>query len=460
MNKKSGIIIAIVGMVSVLALGGTYVASSVLAREPSLPMRSGGVEMSTVQEDVVADLLNESGFKRHPYQNMVDAALENPGGFGGYYISGDRTTAYVYMTDVELTVTAEAIFRDIYKGMHDIESVIPVYGEYSFDELSDWYIEINSSPGDVFITTSSFSVRDNRLEFGVLEAADVARMHSLLQELGIPLRAVKIYRDAVVKLDEGDLREDWRPVVGGIEIERATWGVGLCTLGFVTQRDDVDGIVIASHCTSDDGTVGGVDDADTHQHNDPIIGEKIIAVESIDPEMDYIPNSPYNQCTYSTWDCRYSDAAWSELEGDEDIDQGEVAKPDEEQSHDVDPEGTTWDIVAESSLSLYDDIYYVGRSEGWQTAEIIDLCAASYADGQWLICNGKAEMTGDSPDPSGGDSGAPVLLPVSGDVELLGMLHSGSVATTDQFWFSKVGDIYIELGISVTWDSCVPSENC
>ena len=65
-------------------------------------------------------------------------------------------------------------------------------------------------------------------------------------------------------------------------------------------------------------------------------------------------------------------------------------------------------------------------------------------------------MTGDSSDPSGGDSGAPVIkLDAGNNVKLLGTLFGSSTSNPDEFVFSKIGYIYMELGQSSTWDSCV-----
>lgn len=52
-----------------------------------------------------------------------------------------------------------------------------------------------------------------------------------------------------------------------------------------------------------------------------------------------------------------------------------------------------------------------------------------------------------------GDSGAPVIAPISGDdVELWGTLFSGH---SNWFHFAKLGLIYYELDSPATWDSCV-----
>ena len=240
--------------------------------------------------------------------------------------------------------------------------------------------------------------------------------------------------------------------MGGIQHETG-WYTNTCTIGFVTERDDVEGLVVASHCTNEDKDVGGVDDADIHQPNDPLVGENIVAEETIDPVLY---NIDHDQCP-DGWVCRYSDAAFAELDSDMSLDLGEVAKPEEVGETDVDPAGTTFTTTSDSaSVSVGDEIYYVGRSEDWQTAEVIETCGyAIFLPNIRIICVVTAEVTGDSDNPSAGDSSAPVLKPSSGNnVKLMGTLFGGSVAHPDEFDFSSLGNIYLELGRSSTWDSC------
>ena len=115
--------------------------------------------------------------------------------------------------------------------------------------------------------------------------------------------------------DKDSVRAKWRPLVRGIQHEEG-WYTGTCTIGFVTERDDVEGLVIASHCTNEDGDIGGLDDADVHQPNDPLFGSNIVAEETIDPVLT---NIDYDQCP-SGWNCRFSDAAFAELDSDESLD--------------------------------------------------------------------------------------------------------------------------------------------
>lgn len=66
---------------------------------------------------------------------------------------------------------------------------------------------------------------------------------------------------------------------------------------------------------------------------------------------------------------------------------------------------------------------------------------------------GKAVITDSEGSVLGGDSGGSVFRPDTGsEVELVGIVTSGLGHT---FYFSKIGFIYMELGNSSNWDTCV-----
>lgn len=75
------------------------------------------------------------------------------------------------------------------------------------------------------------------------------------------------------------------------------------------------------------------------------------------------------------------------------------------------------------------------------------------SDGIRIIRVGSAMLDNGGQIPAHGDSGAPVVAPDTGDdVDLVGALFARD---GNQFLFSKIGYIYLELGSSYTWDSCV-----
>ena len=65
----------------------------------------------------------------------------------------------------------------------------------------------------------------------------------------------------------------------------------------------------------------------------------------------------------------------------------------------------------------------------------------------------------------GGDSGSPVFeitnSPNDDDVELLGILWAVNTSVNPTVtWISPVGNVYLDLGMSDSWDACDPSRGC
>ena len=225
--------------------------------------------------------------------------------------------------------------------------------------------------------------------------------------------------------------------------------------GFGTERNGEEGFVLASHCTNEQRDVGGIDYATIHQPNNPWIGSNVIGRESIDPQ-------PYEVDNYLCTDshrCRYSDAAYVLLDSGEDLDLGMIAEPEDYNETDVDPSYETIGIAAEQAgFSVGQEIEFIGRTSGWEKAEITSTCAAVEVEvpllgypGTRILCSGEAEpLAGfDGPDP--GDSGAPVFIRDGDEVKLIGTIFSGD---SFNFHFSNIGFIYYELGPTATWDTC------
>ena len=339
MNKKS--LLAVMTIV-LLAIVGTTAVIAQRADEP--PPDLDVVDLDQIKEDVIRDLFDSTGKMINPDRQLADVARGHEGGFGGYYFhKTDKSIVYVYMLDVTKTAAAEAAFRAAYHGSHEVAQIIPVQGDYSFDQLVEWFYILDRALIESGIPPARASVReiDNRIRIGLFDADQIDDALQVMERLGIPEGAVVLGEDYLRLLaDKDSVRAKWRPLVGGIQHEEG-WYTGTCTIGFVTERDDVEGLVIASHCTNEDGDVGGLDDANVHQPNDPLFGSNMVAEETIDPVLTNINHS---QCP-SGWSCRFSDAAFAELDSDESLDLGEIAKPEDIGETDVDPAGTTFEIT-------------------------------------------------------------------------------------------------------------------
>ena len=339
---------AIVAFVLLAVIGTTLVLAQSGGDAPS---DTGAVDLDTIREDAVRNLFDSDGRLVNPKQQLAVIAKEHEGGFGGYYFDEtDKSTVYVYMKDVTKTAAAEAAFRAAYSGDRQVSRVIAVQGGYSFDQLVGWFNALDKALIESGIPPAKASIREveNRIRIGLFDASQIDDVRRIMKKLGSPDGAVAISENHSRLLAGKDsVRAKWRPLVGGIQHETG-WYTNTCTIGFVTERDDVEGMVVASHCTNEDQDVGGVDNADIHQPNDPLVGENIVAEETIDPDLY---NIDHDQCP-SGWVCRYSDAAFAQLDSDMSLDLGEVAKPEEVGATDVDPAGTTFTITRTPRASV------------------------------------------------------------------------------------------------------------
>ena len=124
----------------------------------------------------------------------------------------------------------------------------------------------------------------------------------------------------------------------------------------------------------------------------------------------------------------------------------------------------TFRIVRESTPSVGDTVNKVGITTGWTSGEVVDTCAQTELPNsdrvllcQTIVINMEADL---------GDSGAPVFeitnSPNNDDVELLGILWGAFNADGDPTvtWISPVGNVYLDLGMSDSWDACDPSRGC
>ena len=442
-------------LVVVVVLMGSVLATAVMAQDADPPAGDD----PAAREDVTKDFFNDDGTFIHPDQKLADAATKYEGGFGGYYFDDtDKSHVYVYMKDTTKTDKATSAFRDIYQGQHTVTTITTVQGQYAFNDLMTW-LPIASGAledNDISISTSSVKEIHNRIEFGLRDWSQLADAERTIGETTVPVGAVRfVKRNLQLYADRDNVRAKWHPVVGGIQYKISTVHGG-CTIGFVTKRSNVKGVILASHCTNTDDNIGGVDDAEVHQPNRiPFSNTNKVAYETIDPLLSVMWG---NGC--DGYHCRFSDAAFARTLSSATIDLGKVAKPEAVNDRDVDPVGTTFSVTREGTAQVGDSIYLVGRTGGWLSGEVTDTCTTSSVpgghDGQEvkILCVGEFEIDSNSNDPVGGDSGAPVLEPLSGNnVSLLGTFFSGD-SDDGRYYYSQVGLIYSELGNHNQWDSC------
>ena len=383
------------------------------------------VDPSEIQEDTIREMYDSSGRFIDPDDKMSSAASSNPGGFGGFYFDpNDPSTVYVYMKDTSRTAAAETALRAALHDDSQYTNIVPVNGKYSMDELVAWHRALLQSLDDTDIEVGAtwMSPEDNAFRVDIANESDVDTAWGLVDGLNIPRDAVLLEVggewETLAYDDKSHLDAKWRPVVGGV---RHTSAIA-CTIGAVTERDGVAGVIIASHCTRSDRRIGGLDGAEVHQPGET----NKIGDEDIDPDTKHIDHP---HCMNNGTNCRLSDAAFSEMDSGVSIDRGEIAKPQRQGGTlVVSPVGTTWDVTSEEYPTHGRTIYYSGQTSGWRVARVHSTCGRVPTGQAQLVCMGIATTTSANR-PRGGDSGAPVFEFDGGDIELLGFI-SQEMATS------------------------------
>ena len=163
-------------------------APSTVPREPVAT-----VNLDEIKEQAVRDLFDDRGRMVNPAQRLARIAAEHKGGFGGYYFDEtDRSTAYVYMLDPSQTEAAKAAFRAAYRGDRQVDWIVPVQGDYAFNDLLEWFHVLDTAMVENGIHPSTGGVREisNRIRFGLEDIGQATDARRIMSDLDIPQGAV------------------------------------------------------------------------------------------------------------------------------------------------------------------------------------------------------------------------------------------------------------------------------
>ena len=172
-------------------------APSTVPREPVAT-----VNLDEIKEQAVRDLFDDRGRMVNPDQRLARIAAEHKGGFGGYYFDEtDRSTAYVYMLDPSQTEAAKAAFRAAYRGDRQVDRIVPVQGDYAFNDLLEWFHVLGPAMVENGIHPSTGGVYEiyNRIQFGLKEIEQETDARRIMSDLYIPQGAV-VFKKRKLKL--------------------------------------------------------------------------------------------------------------------------------------------------------------------------------------------------------------------------------------------------------------------
>ena len=212
-SDKSGISAGNAGYVAVVFGGNAahllrgvdfYVGDAAAANCPP-PPDSDVVDLSQIKEEAVRNLFDSTGKRINPNRQVAKIARDHEGGFGGYYFhETDKSIVYVYMQDVTKTAAAEAAFRAAYSGDRKITQIIPVQGDYSLDQLVEWFYILDGALIESGIPPARASVREieNRIRIGLFDADQIDDVLHIMERLGIPEGAVVVKEDYLRLLAE------------------------------------------------------------------------------------------------------------------------------------------------------------------------------------------------------------------------------------------------------------------
>ena len=419
----------------------------------------------------------EGGDRAAPQQPLPDAqVLKNSdqrlaeagalvSGFGGIRSDrNDNDIIYVFMLDPsqqEEAAKAAQSFLGAERWSRTKE-VRVLQGQYTVPQLRDWYAVMHSRIREIFsdlpyhgIKWSGVSEGRNRIFVAVSNGEAKALVEAELGRLGIPLEAVIVeVNDTPIEFwSHKELDSDVDPVVGGLQVESP--GAGTCSLGFVTDRDGVRGVVTNSHCAlrfgADDGSVAV---QPSLRNGGTRIGE-----ETIDLVFFSGGTCPAGRL------CRQSDSAFVDLDGGISSSLGHIARTTGLGTTTIDHVNPTFRIVEEGGPLMNDTVEKIGWVTGWTQGTIVDTCADIH--NPWADLTIRCDYVAEELDIGSGDSGSPVFKivdsPATGDVQLLGILWGGgrSQITGKAIRFvSFIGDIYLDLGLTSVWDTCDPAFAC
>lgn len=384
-------------------------------------------------EDPTQEGVNLSEQTVHTLHDDFAEISQQVSDFGGFYLSEDgQPTVYLLNPDPGRKDQIRSIIREVFgeevltfeddsRRSEDAPPLQLREGTYRMSDLLSWYERLPRVLEVEEAIMADLHERKNNLTVGVTTLEASSRVEEKLQQLEIPREAVEIVERALPTPHGHDLRSNFRPTRGGIEIGQVGTGV-FCTLGFNAVYNGTAGFVTNSHCTAQRGSTTGIG------FENPSGGAQI-GQESTDPS--------YSNCYLGAFACRRSDAAFVEYNSGVGS-RYNIAEPQGWTTsgsstlnidHGSSPLGVRGTDSHPVSGQVVDKI---GRTTGWTYSAVDRTCFATFSgdgsggratvDGKTVVMRCQYEAGYSS---SGGDSGSPVFDWHGSDVTITGVHWGG-----------------------------------
>ncbi len=408
--------------------------------------------------------------------------------FGGFFI-GEDGRLNVYLTNTShLPAAMEAIVAVFGRDRLPLDSPVALQGRYNFTQLRTWHnahrLTTLAMPGAQSVDIDE---RNNRLGIEVRDYDAQFNVRRELERLNIPAEAfdvsvvepteLAVVRPSVPMKAAGastavaqwpwpTLRDQWRPIAGGIQIHDGVYKNGVAefsTLGFLAVRNEQAGFVTCSHCTGH--FKGGVGNTPFFQAEKDSKWKNQIGVESVNPKYFW---GAGGKCPWGR-QCRYSDAAFIKRSGGilqstplTPGDFGYLLLPDAYTLFSFQPPllgpVTKYQITSVDYYSVTgDEVEKTGRTTGRTKGKVTRTCVDENASsngndlGVTMLCQNEISAFS-----RGGDSGAPVYSlhtspsGVTG-VRIHGILWGGRMGQSVSFfspisqalWNSELGNFKV-----------------
>jgi hypothetical protein len=352
--------------------------------------------------------------------------------FGGMFVDEDKDTLYVYMVPGQpgdAGTLDQAITEVLGPGRPPEHHLEMLEGQYTFRQLKNWHDRMSARllamPG--VLSTGIYDAR-NRLQVEV-EASEVApRVQAEVAVLGISGEAVIIqeaaageFEDSSFDLPPATLRDRWRPLVGGLQIQDTEEGLSrahTCTLGFIATRNRVLGFVTNSHCIFNQEVP-----SDSIFYQPTVNRDNRVGLGDVDPP--FFDKQQNDKCPERKI-CRFSDSAFVKLDNGVEATRGAIAQPP--------PGSDTWDgratfrIVGKAMSVSRETVTRVSSQSGRSQGRIIGVCQNRGVTGVTNVIYLCQTVVSWDREVVAGDSGSPVFTTGrdTNDVNLLGILRSST----------------------------------